>query len=583
MQASPGSCQSQRGGSPWTGRPRDPRIKLTDLLVSIVILVSGLIVGLVSPQDLNFDQRNYHLFSGWRVLEGRAFDTDFAPVQVQSWINPLIHVPSYMLISGCSPRLAGALLGVLTSVSVVFLYFLSRLVLVYSVKSSVFLSIVVSVVGFASPVFFSQIATTFVDNILAALVIGALILVLIAHRESGRRRNSLFLASGLLIGGAFGLKLTIGAYVVGLSVPLLVVSIRTKTQLISSLHYVVGGMIGALAMGGAWHMTVYLRHGNPVYPFLSGFSGLKLHVFDPRPLPTSVVDVLTYPFRIFISGGGHVGAEKAFREPKFAILIALGAITALESLWTRIARRHKAKKQSRLVKPFDVYLLIWFWSFSYIIWYTVFGWQRFASSLELLSVLLILILLDRISPNRNATIAVFVTLAVFALAWGKPPAWGSWTFEESWYRVEIKDDLLRRGVLVVDVNSNSPDGYIFPHLSSRNTYVRLTGNHLGLLRLDASLLEQARNVIEQCTDQAIAIADRETLQSETVRQLLRFFDLEPVNETLRPAVVTRLDEIWAVDLMKSRSRVETDQISSSSPDSGLRDSTCHDHMEREEH
>src|SRR4051812_35601818 len=81
----------------WFGRrtavldhPRAPLIAalLMPLLFGFLSLALG--------QDDNWDLRNYHWYNPYALLNGRL-QIDMAPAQWQSYFNPLIDVPYYLL------------------------------------------------------------------------------------------------------------------------------------------------------------------------------------------------------------------------------------------------------------------------------------------------------------------------------------------------------------------------------------------------------------------------------------------------------------------------------------------------------
>ena len=56
-------------------------------------------------QDRNWDLANYHLYNPHALLGGR-YGFDIAPAQLQTWHNPMLDVPLYLLMKAdmpCSP------------------------------------------------------------------------------------------------------------------------------------------------------------------------------------------------------------------------------------------------------------------------------------------------------------------------------------------------------------------------------------------------------------------------------------------------------------------------------------------------
>ena len=59
-------------------------------------LLSSGCLSILLRQDNNWDLRNYHLYSAWALLNGRA-GMDIAAAGIQSFFNPLLDLPYYML------------------------------------------------------------------------------------------------------------------------------------------------------------------------------------------------------------------------------------------------------------------------------------------------------------------------------------------------------------------------------------------------------------------------------------------------------------------------------------------------------
>jgi hypothetical protein len=73
------------------------------------------VAGLVSwrrGQDANWDLQNYHYYNAWALLTGRL-DRDIAAAQLQTYLNPLLDVPFYLMVAAdWPPRLIAFALAV---------------------------------------------------------------------------------------------------------------------------------------------------------------------------------------------------------------------------------------------------------------------------------------------------------------------------------------------------------------------------------------------------------------------------------------------------------------------------------------
>src|SRR4051812_28066674 len=76
-------------------------------------------------QDDNWDLKNYHWYNPYALLHGRL-DLDMAPGQWQSYFNPLIDVPYYVLSTSLPGPLVGFLMGALHGLNFLLLVAIAR-------------------------------------------------------------------------------------------------------------------------------------------------------------------------------------------------------------------------------------------------------------------------------------------------------------------------------------------------------------------------------------------------------------------------------------------------------------------------
>ena len=63
----------------------------------VAALLFGGIVSLARGLDASWDLRNYHFYNPWAWLNNRLY-YDYAPAQIQSYLNPLPDLPYYALV-----------------------------------------------------------------------------------------------------------------------------------------------------------------------------------------------------------------------------------------------------------------------------------------------------------------------------------------------------------------------------------------------------------------------------------------------------------------------------------------------------
>ncbi|MFI4982924.1 MAG: glycosyltransferase 87 family protein, partial [Nevskiales bacterium] len=164
-------------------------------------------------QDANWDQRAYHLDIPFLLLQGSFWDS-IAPSGIQSYLNPLILIPQYLLIRTLPPLAAVATIALAQAMAFVIA---ARICLRIAGPdpgeggyAGAFLGFVLCL---ASPMALSEAGTTIVDLITAAPVLLAYLLLLTRDDKSAPRHACL--AAGLLLGAAAGLKLTNTVFAIG--------------------------------------------------------------------------------------------------------------------------------------------------------------------------------------------------------------------------------------------------------------------------------------------------------------------------------------------------------------------------------
>src|SRR4249919_293376 len=178
---------------------RDP-LWIAALSIGLPLLAMSLL-----GVDANWDLRNYHLYNVHAWLAGRGHD--LAPAMVQSWHNPLLDLPMYLLFtSGLPARATSLWLTLPTIAAIAFLLLLQRALSPEppSRTSQVVLALL-ALTGAAS---YSTFATSSNDPFVAAALLAALWLLLGGERAGPAR----WLLAGLVAGAMAGLKLTAAFY-----------------------------------------------------------------------------------------------------------------------------------------------------------------------------------------------------------------------------------------------------------------------------------------------------------------------------------------------------------------------------------
>ncbi|MEP6679151.1 MAG: hypothetical protein ABJB78_07620 [Betaproteobacteria bacterium] len=393
--------------SPW----RSGRARNAGLLIA-AMLVAGAIAALVR-QDANWDLKNYHFYNAWAFLHGRL-GVDFAPAQLQTYLNPLLDVPFYAMVAAdWPPRAIAFAMGLFAGAGAFFLIKALH-ILFGDLPRSERRNYVVfaAALGLLAADPAALLASTMNEWQGAALTMLALWLILrrLALPEIG---VGTLVFAGLLSGTASGLKLTAAPFAVGLCVALLARPPVSRRGLPDALTFGLAVLAGIAVTGGLWFHTLYEHFANPVFPYYNAWLRSpwwdSRSVLDNRFGPQSAIEWLYFPLRLFGGTAGIVAAS-GFRDWRLPVLYvaALGALVA----WL-LRRRGGARPAPPGPAPAWRFVAT-FWIVSYATWLAVYALYRYIIPLELLSGALLLYCLRWIFAGRllNPAIAVVTGILV---------------------------------------------------------------------------------------------------------------------------------------------------------------------------
>ena len=379
---------------------------LSVLLPVIAMLLRG--------RDANWDLRNYHLYNVHAWLTGREL-TDIAPAQLQSWHNPLLDLPLYLLIhSGSSPLWASLWLTLPTIAAIFFLLRLQQAVSpVQPSRSSQSVLALLALTGAAT---YSTLALSMNDSFVAAAMLGSLLLVL-GHEDDASSQRRWFLA-GLLAAAITGLKLAAFFYCFGLAFSALVGG-PWKQRIVRLGSTAAGGVIGFVLTYGYWGWHLFATRQNPFFPYYNNYfhspDAMPDAWADARFRPDSIWDALSSPVQLLLRSRDF--SELTLSDPR--ILAGLLALLALYAL--------AGKQVPQLRRRLGVVLV--FFTSSWLLWAWQYGIYRYAIVLELLGSLALVLLLQRLPAWRNTAL---LAAALLVSADTKRPNWGHVRSNNAW-------------------------------------------------------------------------------------------------------------------------------------------------------
>ena len=437
----------------------------------LVPLLFGLL-SLALGQDDNWDMKNYHWYNPHALLHGRLA-IDMAPGQWQSYFNPMIDVPYYLLNAALPAPAVGFLMGCLHGLNFVLLLAIGRRLL--GERAGVRLPLLLAAAGTCGAGFLSELGNTMGDNMTALLVLAALYLVLRGweglHAWSGRTA-AVMLASGLLMGLGTGLKLTNTTYAVALCVALLTLPLAPRQRLTLAFTHGCAVVVGVLASAGYWWLRMWNAFGNPLFPqfndvFRSPLA-LPLGVIDNTHVPQTALEALFWPF-IFAANNMRV-SEIPLKMAILPVLYGLAIAFAVVWLGGRFTQRQAAAPLSPRARFLLVFSLV-----AYLGWMKLFGIYRYLVPLELLAPLMAWLLVARIasaawSARLGGWLLALSTLAVFPFG-----TWGHAGWATSSFSAQVPALERPASTIVFTAHAHPPMGWLATFMPREASVIALGG------------------------------------------------------------------------------------------------------------
>jgi hypothetical protein len=391
-------------------------------------------------QDHNWDLQNYHLYNPFAWLHGRL-RLDIAPAQLQTWHNPLLDVPMYLMAVA---HLPGALICVwLALPSMLALYLLLRMYALLSVHPLNRVRVAtLAVFTMGGGGFFAVIGTCLNDAFVAAGVMGSLYLLL--REDPDADHYWIWCVAGALAGATTGLKLTAAVYCLGLAGAALAwPSWRRLPYRLGAL--LAGGVIGFALTYGYWGTLLFHLHGNPFFPYYNQVFHSPDAAFAPntddRFRPAGLVDALLAPLHLLQKSQRF--SEMNLRDPR----LLLGVLSYASLVWK--ARRGPKHRDPLYVGRLQG--LAGFFLVALLAWSTQYGIYRYAIPLEMLGCLGFVLILEWLPQSRLESGSIIGCMLAIAATY--PATWGRSHFEASY--VDVRMPQLPHNSMIV-LSSQSP-------------------------------------------------------------------------------------------------------------------------------
>jgi hypothetical protein len=246
-------------------------------LACLLALAATIAWRLLEGPSWSWDRGHYHAYAGYAWAEGLV-GRGFLPMGGQSFLNPLPYVPAWLLTrAGVGEMATAAALAAWHGLAVWFVWLIARDRV--GPGAGAWLA---GAFALLTPVFLALAGTSYADGTTAVPLLAG-VWCCIRAGAGGAAAGRWALAGGFALGLAALLKLS-NAPAAALAPVLLMgagLAGRRWRRLAVIGLFIVGGLVGAVAGGGAWAQHLYRTYGNPVFP-------MAQFLFD-RPAPSASV------------------------------------------------------------------------------------------------------------------------------------------------------------------------------------------------------------------------------------------------------------------------------------------------------
>lgn len=406
-------------------------------------------------KDVNWDLLNYHYYLPYELLDSRIAQ-DFFAASAQSYLNPLGYLPFYLFVAaGWHSVAASILLALVHGASLTLLFVLGwKLFAHLPSRERLVFATLGAALGAATWVFWPTVGSSFLDPLLAPLVLGGLVLLL----QGGTRRGAL---AGAFFGAAAALKYSNTIYVIA-ALPLALAARN-------GVAFGAGAVVAVAALAGPWLVMLAREFGNPVFPLMNAWfqspHAPAVNLVGTRFSPQGFLDALAMPFRM-AALDRHLYSEIFAPDLRPAALLVLAIAMPL-------ARR----REGRLAAA--DWAALAFVATAWVLWVATSANARYGMVVLLLAGLLLARLAERLFPQRIAHIALALLLAlqVATSLVASPTRWFiAEPWSTRWLPYHAPERAVRAPALYLSVEV-LPMAVVVPFLHPASSFVNFRGQH----------------------------------------------------------------------------------------------------------
>lgn len=456
------------------------------LVIYCACAAAAVIANYLLGKDMMWDTLDYHLYAGFSALHDR-FSQDYFAAGPQSYFNPYVYVPFYLLArSGMSALVAASILAIAQS-GLLWLTYEIATVIVASETPGKRIAIGVCAVAwaFANPIVIAELGSSYSDITTAELVLAGWLLLV---RAIGSPRAAFIVAAGLLLGAVSALKVTNAVHAVSASCLLLFLPVTWRARVRWAAVFGLALGLGFLLVALPWGIELQRHFGNPVFPLLNGIFRSPQYTtgstLDYRFVPDSLANALWRPFAI-AAPMGMIDSEYPSPDVRYAVLLILALLVVLR--WAGLLSGTARLALSSVLPPTRRRMLAALgcgFLVDWILWLAGSGNGRYFIAMACIAAVLVVVLtfgLFGAHPRlRNCLLGALLGVQAVQLALGAGyrvhVPWDG----GPWFEVSIPKSLAARPTLYF-LFGNPSNAFLAPFLAS-GSFI----NVAGVYELDSS-------------------------------------------------------------------------------------------------
>lgn len=445
----------------------------------VACTVLAILVSAFLGKDMGWDTLDYHFYAGFSALHDR-FAFDYFPAGSQSYFNPYVYVPFYLLASSRLPAIVDASILAIAQSGILWLTYeiAVRMAPQEDRRARITMGVCATLLALGNPILLNQFGSSYADITTSELVLGGWLLLVVALRMPSAKY---VIPAGLLLGAAAALKLTNSVHAVSAGVLLLFLPVRWSGKLRYAGLFGLAVALSFILVCLPWSIRLEQHFGNPLFPVLNGiFRSPQFptaRMLDYRFVPDSIAEALSRPFEI-VKPAYMVDDELQAPDVRYAVLLIASALLLLRWIWQRGKRARlpldPANASVRVLLALGCAFLV-----DWVLWLTASGNGRYFMPAACIAAALVAATIFRLctAPKaRNYTLAAVLGAQLLQLYLGAGYRLHLPWDGGPWFEVKAPAAIPRIPALYLSygVQSNS---FVVPFLPRGSGFVNIAGDY----------------------------------------------------------------------------------------------------------